>query len=459
MHQNDCAVVLAAGDGKRMRIAGSKVMLPVLGKPMVEWVLTAAKQAGVLDCCLITGKCADDVRALVGERAVCVTQEERLGTGHAVMQAAGFLQKHAGGSCLVLAGDCPLISAETIAGAYAQHIAEECAATVISAVVDDPTGYGRIICDMHGGLLKIVEDKDAGEAERRIHEINSSAYWFDVDALLAALPKITNSNATGEYYLTDVIEVMQNAERRAGVYTSHSSEEILGANTQQQLLRLQKVAGAATLDRWMSEGVMVTDDSGVAIGPDVVIEPGTIIHRGVRLLGNTFIGACAEIGPDCLIVDSRIGPGCRINASQIYQSELGKKVRLGPYSHVRPNCKLADGVKIGNFVEIKNSTIGEKTSSAHLTYIGDSDIGARCNLGCGVVTVNYDGKNKYRTTVKDDAFVGCNVNLVAPVTIGEKAYLAAGSTITDDVPDTSLAIARARQTTKENWKPKWERSE
>lgn len=204
---------------------------------------------------------------------------------------------------------------------------------------------------------------------------------------------------------------------------------------------------------------MITDDAGVAIGPDVIIEPGAILHKGVRLLGKTFIGEEAEIGPDCLIADSSIGAGSRVNASQIYQSELGKKVRLGPYSHVRPNCKLADGVKIGNFVEIKNSNIGEKTSSAHLTYIGDSDIGARCNIGCGVVTVNYDGKNKYRTTVKDDAFVGCNVNLVAPVSIGEKSYIAAGSTVTDDVPDTSLAIARARQTTKENWKPKWERSE
>ena len=404
MHHHDCAVVLAAGDGKRMRIAGSKVMLPVLGKPMVEWVLTAAMKAGITDACLITGKCADDVRALVGERARFVTQEERLGTGHAVMQATQFLTEHIGGSCLVLAGDCPLISAETIAGAYTQHIAEGCAATVISAVVEDPTGYGRIVCDMHGGLLKIVEDKDAGEAERRIHEINSSAYWFDVNALLAALPHITNKNSRGEYYLTDVIEVMLDSELRAGVFTAKNSEEILGANTQQQLLRLQKVAGAATLDHWMSEGVMITDDAGVAIGPDVIIEPGAILHKGVRLLGKTFIGEEAEIGPDCLIVDSRVGAGSRVNASQIYQSELGKKVRLGPYSHVRPNCKLADGVKIGNFVEIKNSNIGEKTSSAHLTYIGDSDIGARCNIGCGVVTVNYDGKNKYRTTVKDDAF-------------------------------------------------------
>ncbi len=456
MQNNDIAVILAAGDGTRMKVPTSKVMLKVMDKPMINWVLDAATKAGIAESVVIVGRSGEDVTKLLGDEATCVTQAERLGTAHAVMQAVPKLEERSLGSCLVLAGDCPLITAKTLTAAYDTHKAGGCAATVITAEVEQPTGYGRIIRD--GGKIKrIVEEKDTDDAEKRINEINSSAYWFETKALLEALPNVKNDNAKGEYYLTDVIELMLKSGLEVGAHKVESSYEILGANTQQQLLALQKIAMEKTLDAHMSSGVMVSDDTGVAIGPDVVIEPGAIIHKGVRLVGNTFIGAGAEIGPDCLVQNGVIGANTRLNQSQVYDSEIGEGARVGPYVHIRPGCRLADGVKIGNFVELKNSTVGEKTSAAHLTYIGDSDIGAKCNIGCGVVTVNYDGSKKHRTVVEDGVFVGCNVNLVAPITIGEGAYLAAGSTVTEQVPKRALAIARARQTNKENWKPKWER--
>ncbi|NLT57939.1 MAG: bifunctional UDP-N-acetylglucosamine diphosphorylase/glucosamine-1-phosphate N-acetyltransferase GlmU [Clostridiales bacterium] len=453
---NHCAVVLAAGEGTRMQMPGAKVLLPVLGKPMIDWVIGAVLEAGVDDCCLIVGKDLEQVRARVGDGVCYALQLERKGTGHAVRQAEDFLRAHSGGHCLVLAGDSPLISGGTIRRAGRMHLEEGNAVTVISAVVGEPFGYGRIVRDVSGGLLRIVEEKDADPNQRRICEINSSAYWFEVDALLEALPEIGAGNEKGEYYLTDAVEILLRAGRRAGAYVAQDADEILGANTQRQLLTLQQVALGKVLDRHLENGVMISSVDGLTIGPDVVIGPGTVLHQGCRLLGSTRIGAGCVIGPGSVIEDSEIGDGVTVNASQVYRSRVGDKTRVGPFAHIRPDCVVGEEVKIGNFVELKNSTIGKKTSIAHLTYVGDADIGSGVNLGCGVVTVNYDGRAKYRTTVRDRAFVGCNVNLVAPVEVGEGAYVAAGSTITSPVPADALAIARARQENKEDWVKKRE---
>ncbi|MBQ3077132.1 MAG: bifunctional UDP-N-acetylglucosamine diphosphorylase/glucosamine-1-phosphate N-acetyltransferase GlmU [Clostridia bacterium] len=448
---NNCTIVLAAGEGTRMHVPTAKVLLPVLGKPMVSWVLTAARAAGVEDCCLIVGRSGDEVRKKVGDKVSYAVQSERLGTGHAVMQATAFLEAHRGAHCLVLAGDCPLLSAETISEAFRCHLQEGNAVTVISARVKDPFGYGRIVRDVTGGLLRIVEEKDADADERRIDEINSSAYWFETDALLEALPRIQNDNAKGEYYLTDAIELLLRAGRRAGVSVAKDADEILGANTQRQLLALQRIAQEKILDRHMENGVMFSGEDGVLVGPDVTIGPGTVIHPGSRLLGDTHLGQNCVIGPDAILEDSRVGDGAQIRSSTIEQSVVGDLARIGPYTHIRPNSVIGERCKLGNFVEVKNSVIGAGTSIAHLTYVGDADVGCRCNFGCGVVTTNYDGVKKYRTTVGDDVFIGCNVNLVAPVTVEDGAYIAAGSTITHNVPKSSLAIARARQVIKDNW--------
>ena len=446
-----CAIVLAAGEGTRMKVATAKVLLPVLGKPMVQWVLSAARGAGVEDCCLIVGKDWQQVEQCVGGEAEYALQMERKGTGHAVMQADDFLRRHAGGHCVVLAGDCPLLSQKTLEEAFVLHEREHNAVTVISARLSDPYGYGRVIRDGQGGLLRIVEEKDANEEQRRVQEINSSAYWFEVNALLEALPLLDNRNAKGEYYLTDAIEILLRGGRRAGVFEALDSDEILGANTQKQLLTLQKVAQAKVLERHLDNGVMITSDDGLVIGPDVVIGRGTVIHAGSRLTGDTRVGEDCLLGPAAVVEDSLLGDGVTVVSSQIEKSVVGAHTRIGPYAHIRPDCVIAEKVKIGNFVEVKNSTVGASTSIAHLTYVGDADVGARCNFGCGVVTTNYNGKRKYRTTVGDNVFIGCNVNLVAPVCLEDGAYIAAGSTITDNVPKSALAIARARQVIKDNW--------
>lgn len=447
----NCAILLAAGEGTRMRMPGAKVLLPVLGKPMISWVLSAVTAAGVEDCCLIVGRHRDDVQAVVGEQATYVEQKERLGTGHAVLQAVDFLERHRGGHCLVMAGDSPLVSVETVGSAYLQHLEENNAVTVITARVRDPKGYGRIVRDLTGGVLRIVEEKSADVNERRIDEINSSAYWFEVEALLEALPLIRPNPEKGEYYLTDVVEIMLRNNRRAGAFQAADETEILGANTQRQLLVLQQVAQQRILERLMDSGVLITSTDGLTVGPDVTVGPGTVLHKGCRLLGSTAVGAGCVIGPDSVIENSQIGDNTTVNSSQIYSSRVGDGVRVGPFAHIRPGCDIAARAKIGNFVELKNSTVGENTSVAHLTYVGDADIGSKVNLGCGVVTVNYDGKKKHRTTVRDGAFVGCNVNLVAPVEVGENAYVAAGSTVTENVPAEALSIARARQVNKEDW--------
>ncbi|MBQ4100174.1 MAG: bifunctional UDP-N-acetylglucosamine diphosphorylase/glucosamine-1-phosphate N-acetyltransferase GlmU [Oscillospiraceae bacterium] len=444
-----CAVVLAAGEGTRMKSKSPKVLCNVAFKPMVRWVYDACKEAGVDKTCLVLGASADEVLAVIPDEVSSVIQKERLGTANAVMAAYDFLRENASGDVLVLCGDAPLIDAKTINLAFEYHKQNQSDVTVISAIIDNPTGYGRI--KRNGESISIVEQADCTPEEQQICEINSGVYWFKISSLLSYLPKITPNPKKGEYYLTDVLKIAGEDGDKAFVYKADNINVTLGANDLKGLLALNKIAFANMIEKHLANGVEFISDEGVCISPDVTIGVGTKILPNTILRGNTKIGEGCVLGPNTLIEDSEIADGAVINASQVYKSKVGNAVKIGPFSQIRPDCVIADGVKIGDFVEVKNSNIGEKTSIAHLTYIGDSDIGARGNFGCGVVTVNYDGKNKYRTTVGDDVFVGCNTNLVAPVKVGNGSYIAAGATITKDIGEGDLAIARAKQENKSGW--------
>ena len=410
------AIILAAGDGTRMKSRHPKVLCKVADKPMIEWVLDACSVSGIGDRCVVLGAGADEVKAVLPPDVATVLQTERKGTGHAVMQCTDFLEEHRGGTVALLYGDVPLIDPDTLRSAYDVHLAAGAAVTVLTAHLSDPTGYGRIVRDETGAFLAIVEQIDADEATLQIEEINSGICLFEVDRLLEVLPEITPANHKGEYYITDAIGLLRAAGRSVQTYLA-PIETTLGANDRAGLLRLSELMRDRILTRHMGNGVEIVSRDGVLIGPDVAIGPDTRILPGTILRGKTIIGEGCVLGPNTLIEDSRIGDGCIVNATQIYQSTLEEGVKIGPFCHVRPNSLIRAGAKIGDFVEVKNSTIGEKTAVAHLTYVGDSDVGDRVNFGCGVVTVNYDGSAKYRTTIGNDAFIGCNTNLIAPVQV------------------------------------------
>jgi len=445
-----CALILAAGDGKRMKSRHPKVLCQVLFRPMISWVTDACQGAGIRDLCAVLGAGAEEVSPLLPQGCAAAQQQQRLGTAHAVSCAREFLEGRRGGDVLVLCGDAPFLSSQTMAASHDCHSREGNAVTVITARVEDPTGYGRIVRDAGGALQAIVEQRDASPEQLNISEINSGAYWFSVDALLNSLETIGCSNSQGEYYLTDAVAAVRHAGLRAGAFDAGDPLAVLGANDRRGLQRLNEIARRRVLDSLLDQGVDIPCEDGVLIdararvGRDTRILPGTVIR------GASVIGEGCTVGPGSLIEDSTVGDGCLVDNTQILSSVLEEGVKIGPYCRVRPGSRLCKGVKIGNFVEVKNSVLGEGTKSAHLTYIGDADIGAGVNFGCGVVVVNYDGWHKHRTTVGNNVFIGCNTNLVAPVKVGDNAYTAAGSTVTRDVPPGALVIARAPEVVKEN---------
>lgn len=451
MENRTCAVILAAGEGKRMKTSGAKAMCEVLFKPMIDWVLDAVRAAGIHEICVVTGHCGEQLCAHLPQSVQTVCQAERLGTGHAVKTAAEFIAR-AGGDTLVLNGDAPLMDAETIASAYRAHMEAGNAATVISARVNHPQGYGRIVLNHSDGTLqRIVEEKDATDEEKGIYEVNSGAFWFNSAVLLESLNSLSGDNAQGEYYLTDTIGILKAAGKRAGAYAAPNANVVLGANDRIQLMELNQIANRQILYTHMANGVDIPCTDGVLIGPDVSIGRDTRVLPNTLLTGNSRVGAGCTIGPNSKIIDSTIGTGASLDNVNCERAEVADGADIGPFVHIRPNSEVGRGVHLGNFVEVKNSVIGEGTKVSHLTYVGDSDVGARVNFGCGCVTVNYDGNQKHRTTIGDHAFIGCNTNLVAPVTVEEYGYTAAGSTITQDVPALALGIARARQVNKEGW--------
>ena len=449
--EQTCAVILAAGDGKRMKSAHSKVLCQVLFKPMISWVLDSCRQAGISDLCVVVSDHGQEVEQLLPAGCATAVQRERKGTGHAMLMAADFLRQHRDGHVIMLYGDAPFVDAQTIQGALAQHLEQGNALTVVAAQVEDPTGYGRIVRDGAGALAAIVEHRDADEAVRAIREINSGVMWFRCDFLLEALEKLTPNNAQGEYYITDTVAIALAMGRRAGAYLAKSADVVLGANDRQGLAKLNRIARQRQLERLWAGGVNIPIEDGILIAPDVQVGEDTTILPGTILGEGAVIGKGCVIGPNSQISHSVIGDEVTVQASVLENCQVGDKTRLGPFMHVRPGSIIGRDVKIGNFVEIKNSVIGDRTSVAHLTYLGDSDLGTGVNVGCGVVTANYDGANKFRTTIGDGAFIGCNTNLVAPVSVGEGAITAAGTTVTQDVPADALAMGRARQINKENW--------
>ena len=365
------------------------------------------------------------------------------------MQAKDFIKD--ADEVLILCGDTPLITGETLEKMLAFHRSQNNALTVLSAIMDDPTGYGRIVRDENGHLLKIVEQKDANLEEQKIQEINGGMYVFNGKLLDYALSKITNQNAQNEYYLTDTIEILRNEGHLVDAVATEEKDDIAGVNSRAQLAGVTEVMKQRINAKHMANGVTLIDPNSTYICPDVVIGKDTIIEPGCMLEGKTVIGEGCRIGYHSKLKNAVLSNNVDVEISVILDSSVDEGTHVGPFAYIRPNSHIGKNIKVGDFVEIKNANIGDGTKISHLTYVGDADVGQNVNFGCGTVVVNYDGQKKHRTTIGDNAFIGCNTNLVSPVTVEDNAYTAAGSTITDTVPKNSLAIARAKQENKLEW--------
>jgi len=435
------AVILAGGQGKRMKADIPKPLFKVLGEPMLNWVISACEAAELSDICVVKGFKGEMIDEYLDGKYITVLQAERLGTGHAVQQAIPFLENDTTGNTLVLCGDAPFIDEATIRESLVIHKQQNNAVTVITAELDEPFGYGRIIRSA-GGISGIVEQKDATDEQKLVKEVNSGAYWFRTADLIELLGKLKNDNVQNEYYLTDTVAIALAEGRNAGAYKSANADIIKGANDRKDLLELNTYARMAVIEKHLANGVEFTCTDGVVIERGVEIGVGTEILPNTILRKNTTIGKNCKIGPNTVVENCKIGDDVNLHTVQAYESEIEAGVKIGPYVHIRPDSIVKSGAKIGDFVEIKNSTIGEKTAIAHLAYVGDSDVGKRVNIGCGTVTVNYDGIAKSRCVIGDNCFVGCNTNLIAPVKLGKAVYTAAGTTVTRDVPDYALAIDR-----------------
>ena len=407
-------VILAAGKGTRMKSTLPKVLHCVGGKPMVQQVLDAANGAGAQRNIVVIGFGAEVVAEQLQQQADFVMQTEQLGTGHAVLQAQKQLETF-DGTVMVLCGDTPLLTSTLLKELYDEHIASKAKATVLTAKMPDPTGYGRVIRSATGEVVKIVEQKDATPEELLVAEVNSGIYCFDNKALFSALSVLNCDNAQGEYYLTDVFGIMNSRKEKVWAVATSDYEQTLGINSRVQLAQAEQIIRRRKNIELMNNGVTIMDPNTTYIDEQVIAE------------------------------------SVKISFSYAHDCEIANNVTVGPYVHLRPDTKLCDNAKVGNFVEVKNSVVGVGSKIPHLSYIGDTDMGSAVNIGSGTITVNYDGKHKHRTTIEDEAFVGCNSNLVAPVVIGKSAYVAAGSTITKNVPGSALGVARARQTNIEEW--------
>ncbi|MDN6260145.1 MAG: bifunctional UDP-N-acetylglucosamine diphosphorylase/glucosamine-1-phosphate N-acetyltransferase GlmU, partial [Staphylococcus simulans] len=435
------------GKGTRMKSKLYKVLHKVAGKSMIEHVVDSVKQAGTDEIVTIVGHGAESVKETLGSQSSYSFQEEQLGTAHAVKMAADEL-KGKEGTTLVVCGDTPLITPETLKALADYHEAQQAGVTVLSATADNPFGYGRIVRDQDGRLAKIVEQKDATEAEREIDEISTGIFAFDNVLLFELLEKVKNDNAQGEYYLPDVITLALEAGKIADAYRTDDFDEIMGVNDRVALSKAEAAYRERVNEYHMRNGVTLIDPASTYIEADVQIGMDTIIEPGVHLGKGTVIGEDTVIGQYSDVNNSTIGNRTTIKQSVVNDATVGDDTTVGPFAQLRPNAHLGNEVKVGNFVEVKKAELKDGAKVSHLSYIGDAEIGERTNVGCGSITVNYDGKNKFKTIIGKDSFIGCNTNLVAPVTVGDGVLIAAGSTITDDIPNDSLALARARQTTK-----------
>ncbi len=447
--KTDCfAIVLAAGEGTRMKSKKPKALHKAAGRALTAWTVDAAAQATDGQPVLVIGSGAERVKEHFGDSVRYALQERQLGSGHAVMAAREFIKGD--GYVLVVAGDMPLLRAQTLKSIIDEAAKEDLGACILSAVLPDPFGYGRIVRRGKGGLY-IVEHKDATPHELQIQEVNTSVYCFKIPLLLEALEALGNKNRQGEYYLTDCVGYISEKGHKVKAVVCSDYEECLGVNDMVQLSEAARVLRKRVNAAHMLSGVNIIDPGNTYIDYGVKIGRDTVIYPGVTLEGDTVIGEDAVLYPGSRIEDSKVGSGTTVQNSVILKSTVGEGSTVGPYAYLRPGSEVGNGCRVGDFVEVKNAQIKDGAKVSHLSYIGDGEIGEKSNIGCGVVFVNYDGKKKSRTVVGKNAFVGCNANLIAPVTIGDGSYVAAGSTVTHDVPEDALCIARNRQTNIESW--------
>lgn len=448
-------LILAAGEGKRMKSATPKVLHTLCGRSMLGHVVAAARELAPERLVVVVGHGREQVSAHLAEidgSAQPVVQEVQHGTGHAVriaMEALGA-EGALDGTVVVTYGDTPLLTAGTLNALVTVHQESGNAVTVLTANVPDPTGYGRIVRS-DGVVTAIVEQRDASPEQAAIREINSGVYAFDAKLLAEGLSRLTAANAQGEEYLTDVLGILGGDGHRVGALTVGDHHEILGANDRAQLAELRRALNARLTVHWMREGVTIVDPATTWIDVQVELDPDAVVHPNTQLCGETRIGAGAEVGPNCTLTRTVVGAGARVTNSTTDGAEIGEEASVGPYTYLRPGTRLARKAKAGGFVEMKNAEIGEGSKVPHLSYIGDASIGVGCNIGAGTITANYDGVKKYRTEIGDHVFVGTNTVLIAPAKLADGAFVAAGSAIDQEVPAGALAVARGRQRNIRGW--------
>ena len=444
-------IVLAAGAGTRMKSATPKVLHRVLGMPLIEHVLFAATPAGASDVVVVVGHGRDQVTAQLEKtypNVKTVVQEQQNGTGHAVSIALSELTHVASGSVVVLAGDTPLLTSEDIIGL--SQAQEGSAASILTAHIEDPSGYGRIVRNSDGDVVAIVEHRDATDEQRQITEVNSGVYCFDVALLRDALQRVGTANDQGEQYLTDVIGILRNDGHIVKALVT-KEENILGVNDRRQLAEAAYILRDRIVNQWMLDGVTIVDPATTWIDRAVVLSPDVQILQNVALEGTTQVGSGSVIGPDCTLTNTVVGENASVIRTTAKDAVIGTKATVGPYTYLRPGTVLGEGAKAGGFVEMKNAQLGNGAKVPHLSYVGDATIGEGTNLGAATVIVNYDGVEKHHTTIGKHARIGSDSMIVAPVTIGDGAYTAAGSVITEDVPPGAIAVARARQRNILDW--------
>ncbi len=450
MSVNTSAIILAAGKGTRMKSDLPKVLHQVMGKPIIRWVVDNTKAAGVQDIVVIVGQDSAAIKEELGSDVMYAVQEKQLGTGHAVLQGEKLLSRFEG-NVLILCGDVPLLSPETLKELICAHEKGMAQGTVLSTLVCNPKGYGRIVRDKGHRVMRIVEEADASSCEKEIREINTGTYCFEKSALFTNLKNIADDNNQGEYYLTDVIEGINGSGGKVETLETADPDETIGINNRIQLAEATKYMKLKILQAHMLSGVTVIDPQTTFVDPECSIDRDVILQPFTIIKGKCQIGRNSMIGPGTRMEQAIIGEETVIDNSTLIDCKIGNNVVVGPYSFIRPGTVIGNNVKVGAFCEVKNTTVSNNSKVPHLSYMGDAIIGENVNIGAGTITCNYDGYEKHKTNIGDDVFIGSNTNFVSPVNVGRGAVIGAGSTITKDVPDNSLAVAREKQTNKKDW--------